>query len=350
MRNLLSTFSPFHASAMRRGFLRLRGFCAPSPIAQAAAFRPAAVSPAPTFSRCGVSCVLFNPRPTRRSSGLREKPRSPLSSTLELTTIYHMKPDFSEFSYGYAVTEELVSAHKAKVIAAPLFPSLYDEGKAGGGYDVKIPLAGKPVFLQFKLSDQLERSNSKEYKSGLLGLPYYRMHIRPTKHSDQHNLLLDLEVSGETVFYIAPEFHLPAELNSFYLSGSVVANSAAFSPLAIGAMPDDDEHYLVFERGTSLGYRCSEEGKEVHKFSLANGLQPILAGQGRKTRDLGERGLRDISNRMLNVLESGEERLRSRTKSFDMPGLRRIVDNRNPVESIGYMARTFFDAELLVLE
>ena len=69
MRNLLITFSPAYASAMRRGFLRLRGFCAPSPVAQAAAFRPAAVSPAPTFSRCGVSCVLFSPRPTRRSIG-----------------------------------------------------------------------------------------------------------------------------------------------------------------------------------------------------------------------------------------------------------------------------------------
>ncbi len=49
MRNLLPTFSPAYASAMRRGFLRLRGFCALSPVAQAAAFRPAAVSPAPTF-------------------------------------------------------------------------------------------------------------------------------------------------------------------------------------------------------------------------------------------------------------------------------------------------------------
>jgi hypothetical protein len=261
-----------------------------------------------------------------------------------------MKPDFSEFSYGYAVTEELVSAHKAAVIAAPLFPSLYDEGKSGGGYDVKIPLAGKPVFLQFKLSDQLERSNSKEHKSGLLGLPYYRMHIRPSKHSDQHNLLLDLEASGESVFYIAPEFHLPAELNSFYLSGSVVVNSAAFSPQAIGAMPDDDEHYLVFERGASISYRCSDESKEVLKFNLANGLQPILTERGKKSRDLDEGGLREISNRMLKVLESGEQRLRSRKKSIDIPGLRRIVDNRNPVESIGYMARTFFDAELLVLE
>ena len=77
MRNLLITFSPAHASAMRRGFLRLRGFCAPSPVAQAAVFRPAAVSPAPTFSRCGVSCVLFNPRPTRRSSGAAPKAAQP---------------------------------------------------------------------------------------------------------------------------------------------------------------------------------------------------------------------------------------------------------------------------------
>ncbi len=77
MRNLLPTFNPAHASAMRRGFLRLRGFCAPSPVAQAAVFRPAAVSPAPTFSWCGVSCVLFNPRPTRRSSGAAPKAAQP---------------------------------------------------------------------------------------------------------------------------------------------------------------------------------------------------------------------------------------------------------------------------------
>jgi len=77
MRNLLPTFSPAHASAMRRGFLRLRGFCAPSPVAQAAVFRPAAVSPAPTFSRCGVSCVLFSPRPTLRSSGAAPKAAQP---------------------------------------------------------------------------------------------------------------------------------------------------------------------------------------------------------------------------------------------------------------------------------
>lgn len=183
-----------------------------------------------------------------------------------------MKPDFSKFSYGYAVTEELVTQHKASLIAAPLFPSLYDEGKAGGGYDVKIPITGTPVFLQFKLSDQLERKNAKEHRDGLLGIPYFRMHIRPNKHSDQHNLLLALETSGETVYYIAPEFYRPEELNDFYLNSVVVANSAAFTPSAIGPMPDDDQHYVVFERGSTIAFRCSGEPKEVAKLNLHDGF------------------------------------------------------------------------------
>jgi len=57
MRNRLITFSSAYASAMRRGFLRLRGFWTPSPVAQAAAFRPVAVSPAPTFCSAGKNCL-----------------------------------------------------------------------------------------------------------------------------------------------------------------------------------------------------------------------------------------------------------------------------------------------------
>ena len=263
---------------------------------------------------------------------------------------YPMKPDFSEFSYGYAATEELVAKHKASLIAAPLFPSLYDEGKAGGGYDVKIPIAGTPVFLQFKLSDQLERKNAKEHRDGLLGIPYFRMHIRSNKHSDQHNLLLMLEASGETFYYIAPEFHRPQELNDFYLRSLVVTNSAAFRPSAIGPMPDDDEHYVVFEKGSTVGYRCSDEPKEVAKLNLHKGLRKLLDEQGVAPRILGESGLRELSQRMLNTLEASEVRLRSRQKTVDIEGVRRILEQRGPVESAGFIARTFFDSELLVLE
>lgn len=261
-----------------------------------------------------------------------------------------MKPDFSEFSYGFAVTEELVSMHRAIVIGAPMFPSLYEEGKSGGGYDLKIPLKGKPVFLQFKLSDQLKRINSKEHKSGLLKLPYYRMHIRPTKHSNQHNLLIALEEAGESVFYIAPEFHLPTELNSFYLHHRIIFNSAAFSPKAIGPMPDDGEHYIVFERGATIGYRCSNDSHKINKLRMSEGFASILSEKAQQPRDLSGNGLRAISQQMLNVWISGEQRLRDPEKPIDIPGLQKIVEERSPVESIGYMACTLFDAELLILE
>lgn len=260
-----------------------------------------------------------------------------------------MKPDFSEFSYGYAVTEELVHRHYATVIAAPKFPSLFDEGKTGGGYDVEIPLSGIPVFLQFKTSDCLARVNAKEHRSGHLNIPYYRMHLRPTKHSNQHNLLLKLEAAGHVVFYIAPEFHHFAELNSFYLSRTIVTHSAAFSPQAIGSL-DDKEHYVVFERGTTFGHLCSEQPVRVGKTSLYEGLHSALIDRGIEARQFGELGLREICQRMLEVVIDREERLNAQQKSIDVEGLRNIVENRSPVESAGYMSRTYFDSELIILK
>lgn len=261
-----------------------------------------------------------------------------------------MKPDFSEFSYGYAVTEELVTRSRAFLVAAPLFPSLYEEGQAGGGYDVKIPLYGIPLFLQFKLSDRMERKSAKEHQAGLLSVPYFRMHIRPAKHSDQHNLLLDLEASGQAVFYIAPEFHRPEELNAHYLARHVLLSSAAFSPSNIGAMPDDDAHYIAFERGASFGYRCSDDPIMVDKLNLYEGIHTALRSRDVAKRRIGEAGLRDISARMLSVLEAADSRLREQEKSIDINGLRQIVQQRSPLESAGYIARTFFDSELVILE
>lgn len=256
-----------------------------------------------------------------------------------------MRPDFSEFSYGYAVTEEIVASSKAILVAAPLFPSLYEEGKAGGGYDVKIPSKGTPVFLQFKLSDCLERTNAKEYPSPILGLPYYRMYLRSRNHSDQHQLLIDLEKSGESVFYIAPEFHLPSELNNFYLSKTVISNSAAFSPVDIGPLSDDKQHYVVFERGTSVGYFCSDNPVEVRKTSIKDGLKYLIQSRDVQPRDLGERGLRDISDHMLEALTC------QRSKEFKpvVSELRALLSNRPTIEAVGYISRTFFDAELLIL-
>jgi hypothetical protein len=276
-----------------------------------------------------------------------------------------MKPDISEFSYGYTVTEELVAKAGATVIAAPIFPSLYQEGQKGGGYDVQIPLKGSPIFLQFKLSDHLKRSSAKEHKAGLLSIPYYRMHLRPLKHSDQHNLLLALEASGETVFYIAPEFHLPDELNKFYLSRTVVNCSAAFSPLDIGKLPNDGDHYIAFEKGSSFGFRCSSDPKKVPRVYLRDGFKSAVKARGIEARALGLEGIRELSASMLRTIERaapidalqvtpphiaipGEETETSGPDNIE--GARLIVESRSPIESAAYLARTFFGCELIVVK
>ena len=61
-----------------------------------------------------------------------------------------MESTFSEFSYGFALTQELASGRFGSLVAAPVCPSLIQEGQPGGGYDVKLPLIGAPLFLQFK--------------------------------------------------------------------------------------------------------------------------------------------------------------------------------------------------------
>ncbi len=255
-----------------------------------------------------------------------------------------MKPDISEFSYGYAVTEELVAKHKARIIAAPTFPSLYEEGKTGGGYDVKIPIRGTPVFLQFKLSDCLKTKNAKEHGSLSLKLPYYRMHLRPLKHSQQHQLLLNLENSGEAVYYIAPEFHTPNELNRRYLARDVVSSSAAFAPSTIGTLPDDDEHYVVFEKGSTYGWRCSDDPKQVKRTALSTQLDVLRI----KERKFGSEGLAELTRKMVSVI-------RERTAASDLPRSARldaeaIEKQRSPLESAGYIARTYFSSELIIVE
>lgn len=162
-----------------------------------------------------------------------------------------MKPNISEFSYGYALTSELVRRYAFKGVGAPIFPSLKDEGSLG--YDVKVP--GVPLFLQFKLCDEMVRESAED--SDLLGVPHLRMHLRPLRHSDQHNLLRRLEARGNTVFYAAPEFTQPNDLNEAYDQGVVLSRTVLWSPGEIGLL-DGGDHHIAFRAGDSFGYLRSE--------------------------------------------------------------------------------------------
>jgi hypothetical protein len=100
-------------------------------------------------------------------------------------------PEISEFSYGFALTNELVGW--APLRAAPIFPNLVEEGRIGGGYDVRLDMPGVPMFLQFKRSDCMTTRNAKEIQNGAnLSTPFYRFRLMDGATSDQHRLLLRL--------------------------------------------------------------------------------------------------------------------------------------------------------------
>ena len=82
-----------------------------------------------------------------------------------------MEPRLTEFSYGYCVTEEFSNGTGPRMKAAPFFPSQYAEGKAGGGFDVRI---GSALFLQFKLCEELTRRTALESRKGLLEPKFFR--------------------------------------------------------------------------------------------------------------------------------------------------------------------------------
>lgn len=185
-----------------------------------------------------------------------------------------MNSEFTEFSYGFAVTHELILQNSGNVVAAPEFPSLIREGQAGGGYDVRINF-GTFVFLQFKLSEFMYGGRAR-YRS-LIGLPYYKFVLTPRWKSQQHRMLVDLGNTGQQVYYAAPIFHLQTHFNAEFQGKTVVNRSAFINPAEIGYLADDDDHFVVFNNVDA--HFCSEPRKL--RLHTGTSLKEFLATQMR---------------------------------------------------------------------
>lgn len=181
--------------------------------------------------------------------------------------------EFSEFSYGYALTSSLVRALKSVLKKAPVFPSLFDEGSAGGGYDLKLPLVPIPIFLQFKIPMVLTRSST--LKPAAYPVPYYRFPFR-TKAPNQHNLLLKLEASSPLVFYVAPLFHKVAHLDKYFLGSNVHSHSTFVPPSSVGLL-DSSAHHINYAPHAPTYWVRSEprpiQGKSFEDMLLGLGAR-----------------------------------------------------------------------------
>jgi hypothetical protein len=250
-----------------------------------------------------------------------------------------VKPVFSEFSYGFALTHELVKRFRAAVAGAPTFPSLIEEGRAGG-YDVGMPMQGWTIFLQFKVSQFMKRKTAMhwdEYRH-----PYYRFPIRPATYSGQHRFLLELadEASAHLVAYVAPAFHDIEMLNDHFLNERVADNSVWVPVHSIGEIRDNGEHWVIFD-GVGDRPRLASDQHELLSVLTADAVT-MLFTEGpidTPTVVLDEQFFRRLSRTMVNI---GREEV-----PRNMPELMESADY-SPLATCAYLARTLYDSELLL--
>ncbi|MEK7949541.1 hypothetical protein [Luteolibacter soli] len=257
-----------------------------------------------------------------------------------------MKPDISEFSYGFALTDELIHWHGLNLTAAPVFPSLFQEGQPGGGYDVRLDRPGMPLFIQFKLSHKMKRRSAVEAKRGLLKVPFYRMHLRPARHSSQHEMLIDLEQLGQEVYYSAPAFHTPQELNEAYLKHEVKIKSLWIKPSVIGALPDDGEHHVAFRLDAPPPHICSEPRRLDSSGSFEE-FQGNVIGAFRKASEFGlhKENLLRVASAMTDIAE------KHRHIAFASKRLsQRVLEERTPLERVAFYSHVFLDCQLFVVQ
>jgi len=294
--------------------------------------------------------------------------------------------DLSEFSYGYALTEALINAAPSSLKAAPYFPSLIKEGKKGGGYDVKITFSGELLYLQFKLADEMVSRSAVEAQKKLFKTPFFRMPLRSSTKSDQHRMLIELEESGEKVFYAAPKFSTAKGLDEAYLARRLIQQTCFFRPSKIGPLPDQKQHWVAFKPPSPIAYFCSKEPKKLNDAAILDGQSFLDNLLSFEPREVTPEVLRGTANRMREIIlkelmygplrrrfavknyrEKSYEELRSelttrvgkkreeQEEGFEAAedvaqSFQRLEQEREPTEQVAYLARTFFGCEVLRLE
>jgi hypothetical protein len=255
-----------------------------------------------------------------------------------------MKPNISEFSYGYALTDEIVHSNGSSIIGAPVFPSLYAEGQAGGGWDVKLNRPAAPLFLQFKLSEYMSSRACREHRSRRLQAPCYRMHLRPKRHSDQHALLLALEEKGYEVYYSAPAFHQPRELDDAFANKQVRSRSVWVRPAAIGPLPDDKDHHVSFQHPGRCFFFSEPRQLEASSDyeSVSTTIQSRLAQDRERLSDpeFLETVASDLSAAIAECAQYGD-RYRPAMLADRRPG--------HSVRRASYLAATFLDCQMFMM-
>lgn len=188
-----------------------------------------------------------------------------------------MRLGYTEFSFGYAFTENIIRSSATGPKTAPIFPNLVQEAQKG--FDVRIDLPGLPLFFQYKLPELMKRDTAREiatYNLAGMKVPFFRMPLMPSGLSRQHELLINLEKKyPKTVLYASPRMQDRRAFNVAYANGVVHRKSIFFSPKDIGYLPNPRAHSIAYRDGLSYAWLCSEP-KEIRATTFETLSQEVL--------------------------------------------------------------------------
>lgn len=150
-------------------------------------------------------------------------------------------------AYAY----EVATLWQHHLLGAPQIPNQRQEGTPGdaGGYDLQIASSAAGVyFIQFKLAEHMVGRRAIEADAHGHNLPDYRFVIYGAARSRQHELLLELEEThdADQVEYVAPRFHSQHDLDAHFAAQAVRHHPMRVRPSEIEALPDDDDHHVVY--------------------------------------------------------------------------------------------------------
>lgn len=234
-----------------------------------------------------------------------------------------MKLGYTEFSFGYAFTENLIRSASTGTAGAPFFPNLIQEGQLG--YDVQLQFPGCPLYFQYKLPDLMVRGSAAEIsKHSLPGIatPFFRMHLMSRSVSQQHELLIDLENQHpHSVYYATPELRSPHLFNTAYNSATVHLRSVLFSPSEIGRLLDDEAHVVAYRDGLPNAWFCSKP-REIQAFrfeDVVDRLRMLFEEPRYQTlQDMARTTLKEVILLVPKVLQDSENGIRQRIRERRM--------------------------------
>lgn len=251
-----------------------------------------------------------------------------------------MRNDITEFSFAYAFTEEFVRSMDYELDFAPYIPNLREEGKVN--YDLKVTW-GIPIFIQFKLSEYIKvlSSRVREFRDGIYAEPFYRFDLRTYKDELQHNMLVELNNSGEVVSYIAPIFHKLDNFNNFYRNRQIIDNSIIIEPKVIDYC-DNERHYISFISQNDF-HVFSEPKKFEGNFDFKIFRENIL----KKLYRNAEQGIR-LDEGYWQHLEYVMKSIISSTRY--VYNQERLPFNKDApvIERVNFLSRVYFNTEMFV--